>query len=167
MKQLKIDPEKCIGCRSCELACALENEGVLATDLSRISVIRFLVSREWGLASNQVFVCRQCQDGPCLEVCPENALYREDSHDKTIRVDKDRCTGCSLCAKACPFGAIRIEPVSKKAVKCELCNGDPACVDICPSAAITFAEQIPFFSKHLALQMRGITILKHGQGELT
>jgi Fe-S-cluster-containing hydrogenase component 2 len=160
MKQLKMNPDKCLGCRSCELACALENDGVLATDRSRIHVIRFLESRELGLPSNQIFVCRQCRDAPCLVICPESALHRGIGDELTICVVAESCTGCGLCVKACPFGAIRIEPESKKAVKCELCNGKPACVAMCPSGAIMFESQESFFAKHTALQMKGISILK-------
>lgn len=160
MKQLRIDSEKCLGCRSCELACALENEGILAMDRSRINVIRFTESRELGLPSNQIFVCRQCKDAPCLAICPESALHKGIGDDITIRVVAERCTGCDLCVKACPFGAVRIEPESKKAVKCELCGGDPACVNMCPAEAITFDDQDPFFSKNIALQIQGFSILK-------
>lgn len=57
------------------------------------------------------------------------------SSDKRIKILKEVCTGCSLCVKACPFAAIRME--SKKAVidydKCNLCG---ACVEPCKFSAI-------------------------------
>jgi len=53
----------------------------------------------------------------------------------SIRVILDKCTGCKLCVRACPFGAIEIK--DKKAVidlnKCNLCG---ACVDPCKFRAI-------------------------------
>ena len=53
----------------------------------------------------------------------------------SIRIILDKCTGCKLCVKACPFGAIEIK--DKKAVidfdKCTLCG---ACVPSCKFAAI-------------------------------
>ncbi len=57
-----------------------------------------------------------------------------------IQVIKDKCTGCSLCEKVCPFGAIKI--VSRKASidldKCTLCG---ACVDVCKPKAIELKRQ--------------------------
>ncbi|PIQ90437.1 MAG: electron transfer flavoprotein subunit alpha [Candidatus Omnitrophica bacterium CG11_big_fil_rev_8_21_14_0_20_41_12] len=53
----------------------------------------------------------------------------------SIAIIIEKCTGCSLCVKACPFDAIRI--IDKKAVidlhKCTLCG---ACVDACKFKAI-------------------------------
>jgi electron transfer flavoprotein alpha subunit len=61
-------------------------------------------------------------------------------HDP-IQVILAKCTGCTLCVKACPFGAIKM--VGKKAVidlaKCNLCG---ACVDACKLGAILLEKQI-------------------------
>ena len=57
------------------------------------------------------------------------------SDKEAIRVLIDKCTGCTLCVKVCPFGAITME--DKKAVidltKCTLCG---ACVEACKFDAI-------------------------------
>ncbi|MDP2943521.1 MAG: electron transfer flavoprotein subunit alpha [Candidatus Omnitrophota bacterium] len=53
----------------------------------------------------------------------------------SIRILLDKCTGCTLCVKSCPFGAITMQ--DKKAVidfgKCTLCG---ACVATCKFKAI-------------------------------
>src|SRR3989338_4071635 len=57
-----------------------------------------------------------------------------------IKVILDKCTGCKLCIKACPFAAITI--TDKKAVidltKCNLCG---ACVDACKIKAIELKKE--------------------------
>ena len=162
VQQLKINPEQCIGCRSCELACALENDGQMAAGRSRIAVISFVESRVYGLPYHFPTTCRQCADAPCLSVCPENAIVNDLEDGGIVRVVTETCTGCGQCVRACPFGAIQIDPASRKAYKCELCGRDPACVCICPTDAITFVAQKPFFAKNTALQMRAFSLLKSG-----
>ena len=60
----------------------------------------------------------------------------------SIRIIEEKCTGCNLCIKACPFDAIRI--IDKKAVidldKCNLCG---ACVPACKLKAILLEKSPP------------------------
>ena len=57
------------------------------------------------------------------------------SDSSRIGIILEKCTGCTLCVRCCPFGAIKVE--NKKAVidlsKCNLCG---ACVDSCKVSAI-------------------------------
>jgi aldehyde:ferredoxin oxidoreductase len=100
------------------------------------------------------------EDAPCLSACPEDAIGEDLQQGRIVRVDTELCTGCGQCARACPFGAIKMNPASHKAYKCELCDGDPACAAICPSGAIGFAVQEPYFTRDFALQMRAFSLLK-------
>lgn len=63
----------------------------------------------------------------------------KNSKTRTIEILRDKCTGCTLCVRACPFGAIRME--NKIAVidydKCTLCG---ACVVACKFEAIKFEK---------------------------
>jgi Fe-S-cluster-containing hydrogenase component 2 len=52
--------------------------------------------------------CSSCTCGGacegCVEVCPSNALKRED----IVKIDESKCTECGLCIKACGHGAISL-----------------------------------------------------------
>mgnify|MGYP001026688816 CR=1 FL=1 len=129
-----VDPSKCTGCRTCELVCSIKNEGVANPVLSRIRVI---ADKDRGLRVPTL--CQQCQDAPCVSVCPVNALKRDNVLGIT-KLDKDRCIGCKMCISACPFGGIAVNPLSGEIFKCDLCGGDPQCVRFCEDKAIMYLE---------------------------
>jgi electron transport protein HydN len=99
--------------------------------------------------------CRQCNNAPCVNVCPTNALVY--SHN-SVQLVEERCVACCSCAIACPFGVMEMltlpikqpgtEPVSAPEFvtlpfKCDLCvgvDGGPACISACPTGAIRFVE---------------------------
>jgi carbon-monoxide dehydrogenase iron sulfur subunit len=157
-RQLKIFFEKCIGCKSCELACSLANEQEMNPNKSRVTVMSFIEGK-YPLPFNLPFVCKQCADAPCLPSCPVDAISQAKDKMKTIVIDRDRCIGCGKCVGACPFGAMLFDREKKKAFKCELCKGEPACVSICPTGAILFEQQKLFYSKEAASQIWGFSIL--------
>jgi Fe-S-cluster-containing hydrogenase component 2 len=55
----------------------------------------------------------------------------------------DQCVGCKLCTIACPHGTIFINSDTHKAFKCNLCGGQPACAEVCPTQAILYEEGEP------------------------
>lgn len=128
------DATKCIGCRTCEVACAVshhENQDCAALSPDEfISRIRVIKDHCWTTA----VACHQCEDAPCANVCPVDAISREHGH---IFVEQTRCIGCKSCMLACPFGAMEVVSSRKKAraIKCDLCwhrETGPACVEACP-----------------------------------
>ena len=157
-KQLKISPDKCTGCKGCELACSFANERALNPSKSRIAAITFLEGK-YPLAYNFVSTCRQCADAPCLTACPVAAIGRTKDSTKRVFVDQNKCIGCRKCVSACPFGAMMFLKERKKAFKCELCGGNPACAAICPSGAIVYRNVRPFHAKAADLQMAGFALL--------
>jgi Fe-S-cluster-containing hydrogenase component 2 len=116
----------CNGCRSCEMACSLENDGVFNPRRSRIQVVSL------GTGIDIPITCQQCEDPWCEKACPVGAIVA-DKKQNIVVVDEEKCVGCERCVGACPFGIIMMDPVTKKAIKCNLCNGKPACVSACPS----------------------------------
>jgi anaerobic carbon-monoxide dehydrogenase iron sulfur subunit len=142
---LVVNAQRCLGCKSCELACAVEHSK--SGDL-------FEAINEYPLPSSRVDVvkgtqfavplqCRQCEDAPCAAVCPTDALYRADQ-DSPVLIDQDKCIGCKWCVLACPFGVIELSDKSKSIIKCDQCFERverglmPACVTACPTSALQF-----------------------------
>ena len=125
------DPEKCVGCGYCEMACSLKNEGVFSKQLSRIRVVRL------PLFIDVAVTCRLCEKPPCVRSCPRRAL-RQDERTGVIVVDESKCTGCGWCIEACDFGALMLHPERKVVVACNLCDGDPECVKYCQLEALEF-----------------------------
>jgi len=132
---LDVDIEKCVGCRTCEVACSLKNTGAVNPTRSRIRVIRY---EKQGEFHNFIpMVCQQCSTPLCMEACPVNAISR-NQETSAMLVDADACVGCKVCAMACPIGGISIDPVTQVAYKCDLCSGDPECAKYCDPEAITY-----------------------------
>lgn len=97
-----IDLRKCVGCNSCTIACIAENK------LPPGVVYRPVVTEERGTFPNVArnFLprpCMQCEDPPCVNVCPVGATYKRA--DGIIAINYDRCIGCRYCITACPYAA--------------------------------------------------------------
>jgi len=130
------DPNKCSGCGICELVCALKKENLFDPSLSRIKVVRLL-----GLV-NLTSACVFCENAPCVEACPRQALL--SSEKKIIKVDTNKCNGCGWCIQACKYGAIRLHPEKTSVLICDLCEGDPECIKWCPEGALDLRSMDSF-----------------------
>lgn len=140
----------CTGCRLCEHACSAFHEGVIWPEASRIVVYQF----DPGPLDIPV-LCHQCWDFPCIEACPvEPKVMRLDEKTGAVVIDQKRCLGrkkCGDCAKACYHqSAIRFHPRTQKAINCDLCGGEPECVRICPTGAISYLPGASFNGVHYA-----------------
>ncbi|HCT1665243.1 4Fe-4S dicluster domain-containing protein [Enterobacter hormaechei] len=130
-------PEKCIGCRTCEVACMMSHQSSATPEAftSRIRVVK-------GGTFTTAVGCHQCEDAPCANVCPTGAIHRAAG---AWLVEQARCIGCKSCMVACPFGAMQVRVVGDRvqALKCDLCmhrEGGPACVEACPTHALRCIE---------------------------
>lgn len=135
-RRLLVDPARCTGCRLCELACSATHFGEFNPALSSIRV-RMQIDH----ATFVPLVCLQCDRPDCVEACPAEALrVVERREHSVVTVDADKCTGCMLCADACPFGSIR-DAANDMPVLCDLCGGEPACVSTCKFGALDYGSE--------------------------
>ncbi len=133
-KVLKVDYEKCTGCRLCELVCSVKHDHVSNPIRSRIRIIK------WEAEGIYVPVsCQQCEDAPCVVGCPAKALSRNAGMAR-VEVDSEKCIGCRTCVSVCPFGAMHFVSTDRKVIKCDLCDGEPQCVRFCDVSAVSFVE---------------------------
>ncbi len=161
-QRLKISAEKCIGCRSCELACALANDHEMNPHKSRISVLS-LTEGNRGLPYHLPLTCRQCADAPCRDACPVDAIGRSKDALKVVEIDYERCIQCGECVSACPFGAMYFDVTEQVPFKCGLCQGEPACASLCPVDAITFVQQRAFSARPGALHLKAFCLMQERQ----
>jgi Fe-S-cluster-containing hydrogenase component 2 len=134
-KALFIDYQKCTGCRTCELVCAVRHDGFSNPARSRIRVMKWEAEGLYIPMS-----CQQCQDAPCMNVCPVKAIARDEQLGR-VSVDYDSCIGCRSCVGICPFGAMSFNSIDKQVFKCDLCDGDPQCVRFCDVKAVDLLEE--------------------------
>ncbi|MBI5967978.1 MAG: 4Fe-4S dicluster domain-containing protein [Deltaproteobacteria bacterium] len=123
----------CSGCETCQLMCSLQHNGAFNPKKSRIKVVPLSVGISIPVT------CQQCEDPWCQQACPEKAIISLKRMNLVI-VDEKKCTGCMACIGACPYGIMVYDPEKKKALKCDLCGGDPACVQYCPSKVLVLAD---------------------------
>lgn len=175
-----LDLSSCNGSRRCVEACARENNlstnptirYIRVLDLPRGSLslehAREAYEGKVRAPGRQYFPvqCQQCEDPPCVKVCPCGATWKEP--DGLVVVDYEWCIGCRYCTVACPYDARRFnfnEPqVAPDRInpeqallsnrlrptgvveKCTFCLQRtrrglyPACLEACPTGARKFGD---------------------------
>jgi Fe-S-cluster-containing dehydrogenase component len=133
MKRILAQNDLCSGCRACEVECVATHEGCFGTATARIRVTKI---EAFGV--DVPHICRQCRRAPCLAACPVGALYR-DGVTGAVLLYPDNCIGCAACVEACPLGVATLHPQTMLPLICDLCGGEPACVQRCVTGAIVWA----------------------------
>ena len=176
-----IDLSKCIGCRRCVSACTKENNISRDIQIQYIRVVRMAEGEIDFIRGDHYYnpkevpeegyyympvQCQQCENPPCVKVCPVNAMWQEP--DGIVAIDYNWCIGCRDCMAACPYQAIKFnwtEPkIPKEEInpkthylgnrprmkgvveKCHVCvhrtreGRYPACNEACPTGARKFGN---------------------------
>jgi DMSO reductase iron-sulfur subunit len=132
--------DSCIGCHSCEVACAEQNGLPPGTTWRRVGEIEggnHPDTKRFHLSMS----CNHCLEPACLDGCPTNAY--EKLANGIVAHHADDCIGCQYCTWGCPYSVPVFQPDRRIVTKCDLClprlesGRAPACVDACPTHAIT------------------------------
>ena len=111
-----VDLDRCSGCFSCEIACKMENGIALGSYYNKVMTVGpfgdFPRIQQYFLPVH----CQQCENAPCVHVCPTGASYR-DPDTNVVLVDKAKCIGCKYCMMACPYG-VRSWNKEERVVEC-------------------------------------------------
>ena len=103
-----IDVDRCTGCGSCMIACAVENNVPPAAPGAneRTGITWLRVERAGNGKSAYIpILCQQCgEHTPCVSVCPQNAV-EVDAKTGIVAQVPERCLGCRYCMAACPYHA--------------------------------------------------------------
>lgn len=138
------DQNKCVGCSDCEIACSKVNfipKGQHRLYVEDQTNPENILNRKFMRVS-----CQQCEDAPCVNVCPTSACYK-DSITNIVTMNVDKCIGCKYCIVACPYDVRFINDETKAAENCNFCKNtnlaegkEPACVEACKYDAIVFGD---------------------------
>jgi len=131
---------RCIGCRSCEVACNEQNGNPATIQWRHVGEI------EGGTYPDTLrhylsMGCNHCLDAECMKGCPVEA-YTKDPVTGIVLHSADACIGCQYCVWNCPYSVPQFNPARGVVGKCDMCKGrleedlEPACVNACPEAAI-------------------------------
>lgn len=133
------DSDRCIQCKSCEVACK-QWKGIKAGTI-KLRRVEEVITGVFPNVTRRFFsiACQHCVQAPCIAVCPTKAILKRQ--DGIVIIVKDKCSGCRVCLEACPFSAPQFGEDGLMQ-KCDMCldrieNGKiPMCAATCPTQAL-------------------------------
>jgi len=161
------DMTKCIGCRSCEVACNEQNGNPADLRWRRIGEIEggtYPHTARYYLSMG----CNHCLSADCLKGCPVDA-YKKDPATGIVLHSAEACIGCQYCVWNCPYSVPQFNPERGVVGKCDMCHGrltdgrEPACVNSCPENAIEIeiVDQLEWRSDYAAANAPGMPSAGH------
>lgn len=134
--RLIVDAEACLGCKTCSLVCSITHKEEFNPSLALLRVAKNPLA-----ASYIPEVCKQCAVPACFFACPIKDAIVVDKVTGARVIVKDRCISCRRCYDACLLGMITFNPARNTFEKCDLCEGNPACVKYCPTKALKYERR--------------------------
>ncbi len=131
--------DSCIGCHSCEVACAEQNGNPVGVNWRTVGEVEggtFPDTRRFSIS----MACNHCLEPECLTGCPTNAYIKLSNG--VVQHHADDCIGCRYCMWNCPYDVPVFNSTRRIVTKCDLCQPrlsvgmNPACVEACPTHAI-------------------------------
>ncbi len=141
-KAILMDQSLCVECQSCRLACQRENDFPITAQSIKFKSIETGSYPDVEYNSTR-WSCFHCNDAPCIDSCPVDALERQEGEMNVT--DIEACIGCGACLNDCPYDVPEI--IEGKMYKCNGCvhliedGENPACVSTCPTYAVEFGNQ--------------------------
>jgi len=151
------DSARCVGCQSCEVACAEAHGFPLSTDpleagkTRNTDETRRTVINAYTTSKGEVYrktQCFHCNEPACAAACLTQAMHK--THEGAVIWRGSKCMGCRYCMVSCPFDIPKFEYFSPnpKIEKCTMCfdnkvqkGESPACVSGCPNEALMFGTR--------------------------
>lgn len=120
--KIKIDPNKCSGCHLCEMVCSLCHLGIIHPERSAIKIKK----DDLHTSLNTPLLCRHCKIMKCLS-----------EEEKVSSQERKKFVWSSRRAQQCPFDGLTV--FGEHAYHCDLCLGNPQCVKVCTTGALTLS----------------------------
>ena len=138
------DQNKCVGCTDCEIACKKVNlvpKGQMRLFIEDKTDPLNLKEKRYVRVS-----CQQCEDAPCVTVCPTKACHKDEKTGIPTMNTED-CIACKYSLVACPYDVRFINHETRAAESCNFCldtnlkdGHEPACIEACRYEAIVFGD---------------------------
>ncbi len=131
IKTIKIDADKCNGCRGCEIACSAFHASPRNSSInparSRIQILTDRLNNKWLPVFAGEYTAAECM-----------------GRDKYI-IDGKEYEECDFCRASCPSRDLFKEPDSGLPLKCDMCEDNPPldkpkCVEWCLNDVLTYEE---------------------------